>query len=60
MAADLTVVEDHRECVGKDTNHGQHDEGTVLMGGGPLQAAIGGDGLKGLHADRPAVRLRPS
>src|ERR1035441_11038267 len=31
MAADLTVVEDHRQRVGKDTDHGQHDEGTVLM-----------------------------
>ena len=34
MAADLTVVEDHRQRVGKDADHGQHDEGTVLMGGG--------------------------
>src|ERR1035441_7108935 len=25
MAADLTVVEDHRQRVGKDTDHGQHD-----------------------------------
>src|ERR1039457_2988102 len=55
MAADLTVVEDHRQRVGKDTDHGQHDEGTVLMGGGLLQVTIRGDGLKGLHVDRPAA-----
>src|ERR1035441_637931 len=55
MAADLTVVEDHRQRVGKDTDHGQHDEGTVLMGGGLLQVTIRGEGLKGLHVDRPAA-----
>src|ERR1035438_628570 len=55
MAADLTVVEDHRQRVGMDTDHGQHDEGTVLMGGGLLQVTIRGDGLKGLHVDRPAA-----
>src|ERR1035441_3473808 len=54
-AADLTVVEDHRQRVGKDTDHGQHNEGTVLMGGGLLQVTIRGDGLKGLHVDRPAA-----
>src|ERR1035437_7007304 len=55
MAADLTVVEDHRQCVGKDTDHGQHDESTVLMGGGLLQVTIRGDGLKGLGVDHPAT-----
>src|SRR5665811_495807 len=55
MAADLTVVEDHRQCVGKDADHGQYDEGTVLMGGGLLQVAIRGDGLKGLRVNGPAT-----
>src|ERR1035437_2616919 len=59
MAADLTVVEDHRQCVGKDTDHGHHDESTVLMDGGLLQVTIRGDGLKGL-GDRKSTRLNSS
>src|SRR6266545_4664482 len=55
MAADLTVVENCGESEGQDTDHGQHDEGTVLMGGGLLQVTIRGDGLKGLSVDRPAA-----
>jgi len=55
MAADLTVVEDHRQGVGHDTDQGQHDEGAVLMGGGSLQVTIRGDGLKDLRVDRPAT-----
>ena len=55
MAADLTVVEDHCQRIGKGPDHSQHDEGAILVSGRLLQVTIRSDGLKGLHVDRPAT-----
>lgn len=55
VAANLSMKEDHRERVGQNANHRQHDQCSivVLMDGRMFQMAIGGDRLKDLGINQP-------
>jgi len=46
MAADLAVVEDQGQGIGKKPDHGQHHQGCSLVDSGVFEVTVGGDGLK--------------
>src|SRR5260370_42175263 len=55
MAANLAVVEDQRQRIGKKSDHGEHDQCRGLMNGGMFEVAVVGDGLKYFSIDSPAA-----
>src|SRR5712671_2038835 len=55
MAADLAVVEDQGQSIGKKPDHGQHDQGRGLMDSGVFEVTVGGDGLKHFGIDSPTA-----
>ena len=57
MAERLAVIEDHRQGISQDSNHGEDDQrlAAALMDRGLLEMAVGGDGLKRFRVDGPAA-----
>src|SRR6266478_1243653 len=55
MAADLAVVEDQGQGIGKKPDHGQHHQGRGLMDSGVFEVTVGGDGLKNFCIDSPTT-----
>ena len=57
MAADLAVVEDQGQGIGKKPDHGQHHQRGGLMDSGVFEVTVGGDGLKTSVSIRQRLRL---
>ena len=55
MAADLAVVEDQGQGIGKKPDHGQHHQRRGLMDSGMFEVTIVGDGLKDFGIDSPTA-----
>src|SRR5207253_10055491 len=55
MAADLAVVEDQGQGLGKKPDHGQHDQRRGLMDSGMFEMTVRGDGLKNFRIDSPTA-----
>src|SRR5438445_4428760 len=55
MAADLAVVEDQGQGIGKKPDHGQHYQRRGLMDSGMFEMTVGGDGLKNFCIDSPTA-----
>src|SRR5216684_7446601 len=55
MAADLAVVEDQGQGIGKKPDHGQHHQGRGLVNGGVFEVTVGGEGLKDFRIDSPTA-----
>jgi hypothetical protein len=55
MAADLAVVEDQGQGIGKKPDHGEHHQGRGLVDGGVFEVTIVGDGLKDFGIDSPTA-----
>ena len=55
MAANLAVIEDQRQRIGKKSDHGEHHQRGGLMNGGMFEVAVMGDGLKYFRVDSPAA-----
>src|SRR6266849_2733632 len=55
MAADLAVVEDQGQGIGKKPDHGQHHQGRGLVTGGVFEVTVGGEGLKVFRIDSPTA-----
>src|SRR5260370_20380432 len=51
MAADLAVVEDQGQGIGKKPDHGQHHQGRGLVNGGGFEVTVRGEGLKDFRID---------
>ena len=54
MAADLVLIEDQRQFIGQHPNHREDHQRSALVGGGMLEIAVDGDGLKHFGVDSPA------
>ena len=55
MTADLAVVEDQRQSIGKKTDHGEHHQSGGLVDGGVFEVTVGGEGLKDFGIDSPTA-----
>jgi len=55
MTADLAVVEDQRQGIGKKADHGEHHQGGGLVDGGVFEVTVGGEGLKDFGIDSPTA-----
>ena len=55
MAADLAMVEDQGEGIGKKPDHGQHHQRRGLMDRRVFEVTVGGDGLKNFRIDSPTA-----
>ena len=55
MAAQLAVIEDQRQRIGKKSDDGEHEQCRGLMNGGMFEVAVVGDGLKYFRVDSPAA-----
>src|SRR5437879_12101033 len=53
MAADLAVVEDQGQGIGKKPDHGQHHQGRGLVDCRVFEVTVRGDGLKDCGIDSP-------
>src|SRR5882762_8142617 len=55
MAADLAVVEDQRQGIGKKPDHGEHHQGRRLVDRRVFEVTVSGDGLKDFGIDSPTA-----
>ena len=55
MTADLAVVEDQRQSIGKKTDHSEHHQSGGLVDGGVFEVTVGGEGLKDFGMDSPTA-----
>src|SRR5438309_11069128 len=55
MAADLAVVEDQGQGIGKKPDHGQHHQGRGLVDCRVFEVTVSGDGLKDFGIDSPTA-----
>src|SRR5205807_9548409 len=55
MAADLAVVEDQGQGIGKKPDHGQHHQGRGLVDSRVVEVTVSGDGLKDFGIDSPTA-----
>jgi hypothetical protein len=55
MAADLAMVEDQGQGIGKKSDYSQHHQRRGLMDRGVFEVTVGGDGLKNFGIDSPAA-----
>ena len=55
MTADLAVVEDQRQSIGKKTDHSEHHQSGGLVDGGVFEMTVGGERLKDFGIDSPTA-----
>ena len=55
MTADLAVIEDQRQGIGKKADHGEHHQSGGLVDGGVFEVTVGGEGLKDFGIDSPTA-----
>lgn len=55
MAANLTMVEDQRQSIGKKADHGEHHQGGGLVDGGVFEVTVDGESVKDFGIDSPTT-----